>query len=123
MMWPQQKKKRTHIKRPIKLGTRIAAISPLEDESTPEPMQTDWALELIWPGGDMVVVDNAPVTTDSANDVKVLVGSVTVVRYVVVYVVRLPDSGGDNEVRGGDEEVDADWEADFEEPGSVPGGR
>lgn len=86
---------RTHINNPIRLGTMIDASSPSEDASVPEPMQTGLELRLAW--GDRVVVARAlaPVTTtDSARDVKVVVGSVTVVGNVEVKVMRLPDAGG-----------------------------
>lgn len=86
----------THIKRPIKLGMMIDARSPFADASVPVPMQTGLEFESTWFGA-MVLVAIAPVTTVSAKDVKVVVGSVTVVANVEVKVVRPPegvDSGG-----------------------------
>jgi hypothetical protein len=68
------------------------------------------------------------ITTDSAKDVKVVVGSIMVVGKVVVYVVRLADAEGivlnvdrlENEAEG--ERVNDACEEDLVEPGSVPEG-
>ena len=62
----------------------IDANSPSEEASVPDPMQTGLEFAWICPG-EKVVVAIAPVTTtDSARDVKVVVGSVIVVGNVVV---------------------------------------
>jgi hypothetical protein len=107
----------------------IDASSPSEDASVPDPIHTGLELALTW--GDRVVVASAPasvITTDSAKDVKVVVGSIMVVGKVVVYVVRLADAGGivldvdrlENEAEG--EGVNDGCEEDLVEPGSVPEG-